>query len=549
MKNYAAITIGPIIDTLSIAASPGTLWCASAMFSHLAGDLCESILNEIPGAKLLAPAYKKGFVNNDGIGRFHDRIFFACDRSREDLVETLDTLCSNAKRQLAENIFNALGRSGDRVKVGRYIDSYIQLSWLVANQEEAEKGGKNCILNLSQYLDSMELNTQQGADETDSPVFRMLSGTEESNNTYIYRKESGSTMSCWLIPDYPENGMFQLLKKGKVRDIKDIADPFDKKDGRKLHSYFAVVQSDGDNMGRFLEEKCQAGNVWEFSKACIDYTEKAARMVGDYGGLTIYAGGDDLLFLAPLEGKDNESLLHLCDRISKIFQASFKTLSDKLEPIRSAAKEEIETGVNTGSAEKSESSPIPTLSFGISVNYERFPLYEALEDARELLFGQAKTGIKNQTALSMHKHSGQSVFLLLPNGSEPGTVINGLVELIEVSCRTEMEKKVNADKSVKKVDEGLHSVLYHLENFRTLFIESRNQGFEVQNLYNNLFDAAAHDLGRDYINRVMGLGEVVSRSLQYREDDGNYDITGESLDVLTSMLRFVKLYTERGNES
>ena len=61
--NYGAITIGPIIDTLSIAASPGTLWCASTMFSRLAGDLCESICHEIPDAEIVAPAYEAGFAS------------------------------------------------------------------------------------------------------------------------------------------------------------------------------------------------------------------------------------------------------------------------------------------------------------------------------------------------------------------------------------------------------------------------------------------------------------------------------------------------------
>ena len=177
--NYGAITIGPIIDTLSIAASPGTLWCASTMFSRLAGDLCESICHEIPDAEIVAPAYEAGFVNSDGIGRFHDRIFFSCSLDREELARSLQTLCENAKAQLAGEIADALGEqdTSRREEIQRYMERYIQLSWRAAGKAEAEADGKNCILNLSQYLDCMELTAQNVPEETESPVMRLLCGT------------------------------------------------------------------------------------------------------------------------------------------------------------------------------------------------------------------------------------------------------------------------------------------------------------------------------------------------------------------------------------
>ena len=46
--------------------------------------------------------------------------------------------------------------------------------------------------------------------------------------------------------------------------------------------------------------------VEKFSKSCMEYTSNAAGLVKEYGGVTIYAGGDDLLFLAPIVSeKDN----------------------------------------------------------------------------------------------------------------------------------------------------------------------------------------------------------------------------------------------------
>ena len=513
MRNYAAITIGPIGDTLAIAASPGTLWCASTMFSYLAGDLCENILAEITGAEIIVPAYNRDIVYTDGIGRFHDRIFFTCEMERGMLEEKLKKLCTDVKNTLAGHISDALGERSekDRARTQAYIAGYVQLSWMVADGSAAEANGDNCILNLSPYLDYMELSAQGLPEETDSPIVRLLSGTADGSNFYIHHRREGKTNACWLIPKNPSNA-FQLLKGNAVRDIGNIANPYGLKDGRKIHSYFAVVQSDGDNIGTFLSS-CPPERVREFSKCCIEYAGTAAKLVGDYGGLTIYAGGDDLLFLAPVEGKGGKNLLTLCSEISQEFEKRFEALGKAL-----------------GGAQT------PTLSFGISVNYEKSPLYEALEDAKRLLFSEAKEGKKQQIALSMHKHSGKSVFLLFPNCGAEKTPMKKLIDLIDTSAK----------KQTDKTDAVLHSILYQIETFRTLFTTSYENHKNTQDLYDNLFDSAAHDMGRSYINKIKALGDVIAAFPDCSADNEKNGITHEPVDVLTSMLRFAKLYTERG---
>ena len=48
-----------------------------------------------------------------------------------------------------------------------------------------------------------------------------------------------------------------------------------------------------------------------------------------------------------------------------------------------------------------------SLSFGVSISYYKYPLYEALESARNLLFGKAKNiQQKKAVAWSFRKHSG-----------------------------------------------------------------------------------------------------------------------------------------------
>ena len=87
-----------------------------------------------------------------------------------------------------------------------------------------------------------------------------------------------------------------------------------------------------------------------------------------FGGMIIYAGGDDLLFLAPVSNGKGQTVFELCQEIAMLFEGKMK---DNFVGFSSC----------------------PTVSFGISIQYEKFPLYEALNHARNLLFGMANESL------------------------------------------------------------------------------------------------------------------------------------------------------------
>ena len=90
--------------------------------------------------------------------------------------------------------------------------------------------------------------------------------------------------------------------------------------------YYAFVAADGDSRGKTLEKLVQDPSnpadktLEKFSQACLHYTEQAAQLINEFSGMTIYAGGDDLLFLAPLENKEGKSIFELCYDIQKCFR-------------------------------------------------------------------------------------------------------------------------------------------------------------------------------------------------------------------------------------
>lgn len=505
MCNYAAITIGPIIETISSVSTPGALWCASGMFSNLASSLCEAILEQIPDVKIISPAYTEGFECKDGVGRWHDRIFFCCSLDADSLYDKLEEISNQAKKQLADNICKAI-ESDNADAVEGYIRNYIQINWVTAPSDIAEADKKNCILNLSKYLDSAELSANFTHNETHSPLTKLFNGKTDAKNYYI--------KNCWLIPEEKNIQIFD--GNGNIRDIASIANPKGGESSKKRHSYFAVVQSDGDGMGKCLESCSSADNVRAFSEVCIKYTEEAAGLIGSYGGLTVYAGGDDLLFLAPLEGVNGDNILTLCKKITQTFNKSFSDFSNKSGCIA------------------------PTLSFGITVNFTSSPLHDAVKEVIPLLMCDAKSGEKNKLAVAFHKHSGQSAKFIAPNRWDDDTPLDKLEILI---------KKNLAENS--DTDEILKSVLYALDTFSCSYELCRTLNIDTQNFFDNTFDNAGQSANKAYIDSVKKFGDVIAADNTCRASDSSTenvgDLTDKEIHILNAMLRFAKLYSERGD--
>ena len=199
MRSYVALTIGPVFETISGASTPGALWCASGLFSYLAGDLCASIAREILDAKMIAPAYDPNVTYNDGVGRWHDRIFFSSDLAAEELKKKLQRICTNAKDKLANHIHAAILFKGDTLtRVQNYIREYIQIHWLIAPEAVALAKDHNCILNLSGYLDSLELTSGFVPDDTSNPL------TCQSNR--CARRIEGSRLLCCRLFRWRQHG-------------------------------------------------------------------------------------------------------------------------------------------------------------------------------------------------------------------------------------------------------------------------------------------------------------------------------------------------------
>lgn len=479
---YTAITIGPIYETISLTSSPAGLWAASYLFSHISQRFCALIVeNSLVESEelILSPYYCADEVIIDGIGRYHDRIVFL-PKDPLTVLTKLEDLFGKITEEVA-SVF-------DHQPVEWFKD-YLQIHAL--NFESND----NPILDCSVFLDTIELEKTFRTGEITNPLNELFESSYK-NLQIRERIRNNFSGSKWpfTIDGYNDG------KSEKLPDMEYITGRFNETDfpRKKTKSYYAIVQSDGDRIGEYIKS-CKQLNVSErdFSKKCLDYCSAAVVKIKEFGGVPIYAGGDDLLFLSPLESiQDNRgNLLTLIDDLTILFTKIFS--------------------IDTAS---------PTLSFGVAIRYYKYPLYEAFDEAQHLLFEQAKIN-RNAVAISLQKHSGQDIRFVLENFTK--------------TEMTEMKAKLQGMIEQQLEGDVLQSIRNKLWEFQPLFIKALSLNPQaLQNIFNNTFDSNEHKTKQADIDAVRELLEM----LEIPDNESK-------LRMLDHLLRFVKFWGEKGEES
>lgn len=326
MATYSAINIGPIIKTLSMARRPRELWAASYMFSHLMKCIIEELQKE--KLNIISPATTAGMRKDMGL--LPDRVYVEGEVD-EDKV----------KEALIEYAWK-LGISPEYLNV-------------MFEKAEEPGGASKAIKELNDKLDIREL------------FVKAVSGTCENSVRELLLKPQ----KLYEIAGLKEDNL-------PIVSLGDLALADNKKDEYSFSNYFCIVQADGDGMGSTITNAKDKGEIEKISQSLLRFGQRAVDCIKDYSkcSLPLYAGGDDLLFLAPVATKGNGTIFDLICKLDEIYAEELK-------------------GYDT------------TMSYGISINYHKFPLYEALESARHQLFGVAKkVKGKNAIAWDLRKHSG-----------------------------------------------------------------------------------------------------------------------------------------------
>lgn len=219
---------------------------------------------------------KSIFDTGKEVGLFHDRFIFASeDGDKEQLQKAIDEVLEG----LSKNTPISLA----------FLKAYFQIHFIEADVKE------NPIIELTPFLDSAEQFYKIGHYK-ENELSKMLKG----NNSFLVKEAFGEKKS---FPSLPEIALCDLKNTINIKALlkDDELEIYENKELKKhlkpYHKYIAIVHADGDSMGEVIKD---TANLAKTSKNLFEYCTASHKLISDFGGQTIFAGGDDLLFFAPV---------------------------------------------------------------------------------------------------------------------------------------------------------------------------------------------------------------------------------------------------------
>lgn len=587
--NYYGITIGPIIETIVQANTPASLWYASYMFSELTKELYKSIekLNQEDDSlqgkiTIILPSKILEETGEDkciGIGQYPDRILIRVEEKSNEFQDKLEHIKKNIMgtnkdsfiSKIANDCFGnkKLNENDKFDETLEYIKQYIQIRTIRLNENDKNIKEDGAVIALNDYLDALELKSPIWT----CPIMQPFQNLFYAKDDAQINDEGDNTNKNLLIKS---SHFFEKIKKEvtndeeqkqretcgftlvtdasceRIRQLSDIAcigAPERKNDYKKYH-YYALVQADGDNMGTYLRNNSKQEDAdWlkkidQFSKKCSEYTSVSSNLVKEFGGTVIYAGGDDLLFLAPIHNGNNENICDLIENINSRFNQIFDELNQSI-------KESIDHGIKNSnrSFEKEKLS----VSFGVSISNTKYPLYENIKKARNLLFGVAKeTSHKNSIAISLRKGNSkemQTCISLKDSNEEADSVW---------SCFRNMLHNFFEEKEAENKMSVYTSVLHKIKTWSVMFQEAAQKAAQDDTLLSNLFQNFFDDIRSEKISSDVNLGEqspnyidTVEELMKFVFKEAPFEdeeAKKRNIECVIVLLQIGKFFTEKATE-
>jgi CRISPR-associated protein Cmr2 len=248
------------------------------------------------------------------------------------------------------------------------------VDWLIYVLDKADKDDKKLQEQIQSFIKTANA-AKVPRDETETKIKCVSSITDKHPEW----KDIADFRGDVFFPDAIRNDVdFPLPDKNKKTDIIDVLKKLTDASKQSPTPFYALLLMDGDNMGKLLSE--YKDKQKEISEALSEVTQKAQKIVEDeHNGKLIYAGGDDVLALLPLD-----TALPCAWALSKVYVKAFK---DNIQEI-----------VDKGKG---------TISAGIVYAHMNTPLQTVVRDAHDLLDDIAKKKLdRNAFAVRVWKRGG-----------------------------------------------------------------------------------------------------------------------------------------------
>ncbi len=517
-KSYIGLTIGPIFQTLSKVKSTRALFAASYLYSYAMREILETLKNKgVSEAQILLPAMTN--TATAGVGLYPDRMimegndadFQKLQEARESVIQQLATDTQVGVDYL-KKYFQFYCFKGD-FEVGEQTINEINavLDTLELRKAYPDKESDGLIQFLNEKRGSFLIRDAFRKDDARFPSLIQITSDElrfinedkykKAITQFVHNAESNrSDVDV-------DNSLIEAFKGDDFkRDRNDIKSLF-----RSYHKYIAIVQADGDSIGKHVKEQLKGDSaaIKDFSQKLLKFGMEAAELIKKFGGAPIFIGGDDLLFFAPIKNdkggteSDGGTVFSLIRQIDERFHSHFpKAQGD------------------------------PTMSYGISMTYYKYPMNEARDLAYHTMYEAKNKQIytnKNAVAFNLIKHSGQDIKCGLEKGF--GTGRNAYDLFLDLLETTLMDEKANFINSITYVLEFQRETINHL-----MTLEDKDD--RIENFFDNNFNEDVHKKNKRFMGGIVDLIKQL-----YTEYPINVEKGREPLDKLYAMLRFIHFVT------
>ena len=528
-KQYLAISIGPVFNTIRQARKTRELWATSFLFSRLMQLLIEQLLPK--GLTILSPSTEE--LNKDklfGAGVFPDRLFAEASGIQKNQI---DTSIKEAIHLLAKEVLpeNQMDDSEIGIAIS-FWEKYFRVVYLLKKLDDSVE--KSIVLKLNNYLDTLELQPQYFEVEPepnylllflnrlyDTPFKKhleelgnyngLLAGkalfpsTADIASIELFQKspeEYNSLRSAILvktkegIDDNLEAFYEELFFQNNYRTLSNFA--------KEYHKYFCIVHVDGDSFGRTIAA-LKNEDLVQFSKDLAQFAQEAAGIIDKYGGKPVYIGGDDLLFFTPIRSEKG-TVFNLIEELDKAF-ASYQFIEK------------------------------PTLSYGLTISYYKYPLFEAHFQSYQQL-GRAKNYERPDPETNSNKKEKDAIaFRLLKHSS---SYFDGLIGKEDLSYVIGFTKTVEA-----LPDLFLSSIMYKLNTLQpaiqAMIKEGKVNRERLDFLFENYFNESIHKQNE----RILETVKPLMFQLLKKCDPASMDSIEAGLKNLYSLLRLLDFITPK----
>lgn len=574
-KTYTALTIGPIYRTISQARKTRELWGASYMFSYVMRKIIEGLGDT---SKCCLP-YHKDMLNlakSKGAGLFPDRLIYEGDvRAKiktvsEEVISKISDV-SGLPNEYLQHYF----------RINSIVFTLPQEIPLTIDAINKTTTDKNLVFIADKLLDATELH-EKNFDEITNIDWKLA--IDKLNGKIFYKEAFTGKDNSFKFPSIPEiatddfrrknkNAYYTLVnqilyKPSQSNETTEEIEENNQRDFlnslksntnfspiklRPYHKYIAVVQADGDNIGQTIRTIGEnPDDVKNFSSALFEFDIEAARLIKEYGGKSVYVGGDDLLFFAPVavyaerpkQPNERETNLSFLDTIFSLLSKLDVAFEDKVINSQSL-KHLYQSG---GSLESIK----PTMSYGISITYSKYPLNEAREKAyTNLMKAKEIKNDKNKICFSVQKHSGQT-FGFTIDKKKISTVNN------TPGSFNQFMKMVNSIPVIEG-EKLLTSIIYKLAPLHALLVRIAQDKQRLDTFFAQEFDidkditrmSQKEIAKKEFIESIVNF--YYSLSNDFSADNkllpaNESDEEATNIGKLYSTLRFVKHLTDEDNE-